>query len=235
MRIFQSAIEMAGEVARDLWEMGIRYQSTTVQDQQVANNPKFQTIELFGYGYTLTLYEDVQHLIDHFGLNADWVFNEEDERLHKGLLFLPLNPGRAWELNKKFWTPFLRDGKFAYSYAERWQEQIDYVINELNIRPNTRQAIMTMYDRHQDMLNWGGRDRVPCSISYQFMIRNDMLHLIYNQRSCDFVKFFGSDVYLTIQLLKHVAKNVGVVPGYFTHFLGSLHAFAGDLENKGIF
>ncbi|NIV96159.1 hypothetical protein GWN42_26060 [candidate division KSB1 bacterium] len=233
MRLFQSTIEMVKEVERDLFEMGIRYQSKTVQDQQVADDPKFQTIELFGYGYTLTQYEDVHQLIEYLDLNAEWVFNEEAERLHRG--FLPVNPGSAWQLNREFWEPFLRNGVFAYSYAERWSEQINYVIEELHRRPHTRQAIMTMYDRHQDMMNWGGRDRVPCSVSYQFLIRDNMLHLVYNQRSCDFVKFFGSDVYLTIKLLKHVAKSVGVVPGYFTHFLGSLHAFAGDLEHKGIF
>ena len=147
----------------------------------------------------------------------------------------PLNPGVAWMKNKPLWGPFLRDGKFSYSYAERWQEQIPYIINELQLRPHSRQAIMTMYDRHQDMMNWGGRDRVPCSLTYQFMIRNSKLHLIYNQRSCDFIKFFGADIFLTVQLMHHVTNALDLEPGNFTHFLGSLHAFTGDLKDRNIF
>jgi len=228
---------MVKEVERDLFEMGIRYQTETVQDQSVYGDPNFQTIELFGYGYTLTDYSDLENIISYLKLNEAWLREEDLERLFGSSIGGPenLNPGLAWEKNIEFWENFLRDKKFSYSYAERWQEQLGYIINELKLRPNTRQAVMTMYDRHQDMMNWGGRDRVPCSLTYQFMIRNQKLHLIYNQRSCDFMKFFGSDVYLTINLLKHVARALELTPGHFIHFLGSLHAFAKDLEERNIF
>lgn len=234
MRIFTNPITMFDEVKRDLYEMGTRYQTTTVQDQKVENDPRFQTIELTGYAYMLTgvSMEQLDPFLEKTGANPAWVFNELNERLHpKG----DLNPGSAWKHDKEFWKQFLRDGFFSYSYAERWQEQLKYVIQELKLRPNTRQAMMTMYDRHQDMMNWGGRDRVPCSVSYQFLIRDGKLVLIYNQRSCDFVKFFPADVYCTMGLLRHVANKIGVERGQFIHFLGSLHAFAKDLEGEDIF
>jgi thymidylate synthase len=94
---------------------------------------------------------------------------------------------------------------------------------------------MTMYDVHQDMMNWGGRDRVPCSLTYQFIVRDGTLTLVYNQRSCDFIKFFASDVFITCELLSYVAEMLNVKVGRFVHFLGSLHAFAGDLEGRDIF
>ena len=53
MRIYTDAVEMIKEVERDLFEMGIRYQSTTVQDRIVGNDPEFQTIELTAYQYSL--------------------------------------------------------------------------------------------------------------------------------------------------------------------------------------
>ena len=170
MRIYQNVIEMVKEVERDLFEMGVRYQTATVQDQEVADNPDFQTIELFGYAYTLTQHPDLLNMVSYLNLNRKWLEAEEKERLF-GMIYSNspasgsyLNPGTAWQKNKKLWGPFIRDNKFSYSYAERWQEQISYIINELELRPNSRQAIMTMYDRHQDMMNWGGRDRVPCSL-----------------------------------------------------------------------
>ena len=235
MRIYNDVLEMVKEVERDLFEMGIRYQSKTVQDQHVEKDPRFQTIELFGYAYRLTGYENTFAATEYLKLNVDWINAEIQERL-TGLEYpYPLNPGNAWEYNKDFWSQFIRNGTFSYSYAERWQEQIPYVINELKAKPTTRQATMTMYDRHQDMMNWGGRDRVPCSLTYQFIARDGTLNLIYNQRSCDFIKFFGSDVLITIELLKFIAEEVDMNVGHFIHFLGSLHAFAGDLEDRGIF
>ena len=234
MRIYNDALEMVKEVERDLFEMGIRYQTETVQDQHVKDDPGFQTIELFGYTYTLKKFDKLLEMNVHMDAHHVWINSENFERLIEPP-FPNMNPGHAWKKYPALWEKFLRDGKFSYSYTERWNEQLSYVINELKLRPNSRQVIMTMYDRHQDMMNWGGRDRVPCSLTYQFLIRDGKLNLLYSQRSCDFITFFAADVYLTIQLLLYVAEWVDVEPGFFIHFIGSLHAFAKDLEGRNIF
>ena len=234
MRIYQDPKEMVREVERDLFEMGIRYQSSTVQDQHVEDDPDYQTIELVGYSYALTGFDDVDEILSYMEANAEWAEAEMNERLG---ITTPesLNPGEAWHHDKQKWGQFIRDGVFAYSYAERWRHQLPYIIRELQSRPNTRQAVLTMYDVHQDMLNWGGRDRVPCSLTYHFLLRDGKLDLIYGQRSCDFMKFFATDVWITVGLLKHVAELIGVEPGRFIHNLNSLHAFARDLRERKIF
>ncbi len=231
MRFYISVEEAYKEILRDLAEMGVVYQSATVQDKNVKENPDFITKELIGYSYTLTQWKDARSTCEKYGINMRWLDQENTDRLDQTLP--QKNPGNAFRFNRSFWEQFLRDGRFSYSYPERWHEQIEYVIEELERRPNTRQAIMTMYDRHQDMMNWGGRDRVPCSVSYQFLLRDSRLDVIYNQRSCDYVQFFLSDVYLTIQLMIYIADSIEVEPGRFVHFLGSLHAFQKDL--KGVF
>jgi hypothetical protein len=238
MRIFISCDEMVREVERDLFEMGSRYQSDTVQDQKVSGDPKFQTIELAGYAYRISSPDpgEIIGMTDYFDYDEDyckWMIQEAAERLHGGPF--PLNPGAAWALRDDFWARFIRNGVFSYSYAERWMAQIPYIVRELQAKPNTRQAILTMYDRHDDMLNWGGFDRVPCSVSYQFMLRENKLDVIYNQRSCDFMNFFLADIFFTVKLMEHVAACIGKETGDFVHFLGSLHAFAGDLEDRKIF
>jgi len=249
MRIYKDPMEMIKEVERDLFEMGLRYQSKTVQDQDVAEDPDFQTVELFGYSYQLLppfrgheLLEMVEYtdggnkeMIDRMCFRK-WVVNEAQERIHGPVGgSAERNPGEAWQIYDSFWDRFIRDGFFSYSYCERWMEQIPYVIRELFLRPQSRQAMITMYDRHQDMMNWGGRDRVPCSVSYQFAIREDQLFLIYNQRSCDFIKFFAADIFFTIALQEYIAGCLGIECGPFIHFLGSIHAFAGDLKGRNIF
>lgn len=232
MRIYQNCLEMASETERELWEMGVRYQSDTVQDLQVSDDPAYQTMELMFYGYTLTKFEDVRELVEKFGISLEWVDAEFAERVDMRLS--NKNPGTAYLKRNALWDTFLHDGVFSYTYAERWQEQLPYIIKELKTRPNTRQAIMTMYDRHQDMMNWGGKSRIPCSLSYHFMIRNGRLNLLYHQRSCDFKKFFAADVAFTLSLLKYVANEVQVEVGSFTHILDSLHVFAEDMP-EGVF
>ena len=241
MRLFTDSMEMIKEVERDLFEMGTVYQTATVQDQEVKDDPKFQTKELFGYGYTLVDFsesrlEKMAFYTGYLDGKEEWLDSEIDERLFAmSAPNHPLNPGHAWKINEDLWGKFIRDGLFSYSYAERWQAQIPYVIRELQLRPNSRQAMITMYDRHEDMMNWGGRDRVPCSVSYQFLIREGKLNCLYNQRSCDFYKFFGADVYFTVRLQKYIARALNIDCGQFVHMIGSLHAFAGDFEGKDIF
>lgn len=237
MRIYQDALEMIKEVERDLFEMGIRYQSDTVQDKDVSSDPGYETLELQGYAYKLA---PTGVHGEYANLEAMLKYNKEPEfvnwaraEAHERVDGLSKNPGEAWKRRAEFWKPFLRNGQFSYTYSERWTEQFDYVFHELRQRPNTRQAVITMYDRHQDMMNWGGIDRVPCSLSYQFLIRQGALHVIYTMRSCDFVNFFQADVYCTITLLCNMANELGVEFGSLTHFIGSLHAFKKDLA--GVF
>lgn len=239
MRIYLNPTEMVKEVERDLFEMGIKYQSKTVQDKNVADDPDFQTLELFGYAYKLknveatSFYDAVYYQRGQDPDYVEWMIAEGKERTNP--FVGNLNPGLAWRIREDFWQGYIRDGIFSYTYSSRFIKQIPLVINELMSRPDTRQAIITMYDRHEDMLNWGGHDRVPCSVSYQFIARDEKLNVIYNQRSCDFVNFFLADVYFTVVLLEYIAKMTGFIVGDFTHFLGSLHTFRGDLKGKDIF
>lgn len=239
MRIYKDALEMLKEVERDLSEMGIEYESETVQDQKLEGEDK-KTKELTPYAYTLLSnnegkFEKIEEFLRYKKEKGwedfhSWVKVESVDRLIQGPNG---NPGNAWKVYKDFWGQFIRDGKFSYCYKERFSEQLDYIVNELKIRPNSRQVVMTMYDRHQDMMNWGGRDRVPCSLTYHFLIRKDRLNLIYSQRSCDFFKFFQADVYFGLILLYYIAETLNVKTGNFTHFINSLHVFKKDLE--GVF
>ena len=225
MRLYHNVQDMYEETKRDLAEMGIVYVSDTVQDKQVSAKTK----ELIGHAYKLVSYDDARGVAKANGINMDWLEAESEERIQ--VCNINTNPGMAWQDNDDFWLPFLRDGAFSYTYAERLLPQLPHIIRELSIHPNSRQAVLTMYDQHQDMMNWGGRDRVPCSMHYQFLMREGRLHCVYSMRSCDFFKFFLSDVVLAIDLLRHIARVLGVKPGSFTHIMGSLHAFEGDLSD----
>jgi len=227
MRHFNNIHEMYYEVQRDLKEMGIKYVSETVQDQKVNKN----TLELHSYAYSLTSFEGQMALIRELDINPNWLETELADRTTLGLEYK--NPGYAFGERIDFWNQFIRDGVFAYTYAERLHPQIPHVLRELRLRSNTRQAVLTMYDQHQDIMNFGGRDRIPCSMYYQLLYRNDKLHMNYTMRSCDFIKFFIADVILARGLQIWFCNQLKCNSGTFTHFIGSLHAFEEDLE--GVF
>ena len=227
MLTFMNIREMYNETARNLKEMGVRYTSESVQDKK----GRFETLEINNYGFTMLGWADMLQVMADKGINMDWAKQEITDRTMMELA--PKNPGNAYRHNPEFWSPFLRDGVFSYTYAERLHPQIPHIVRELTERPNTRQAILTMYDQHQDIMNLGGRDRIPCSMHYQFLMRDNFLHCSYVMRSCDFHKFFLADIYMGIMLTEYIAKQIDVETGRFTQFIGSLHAFEGELE--GVF
>lgn len=233
MRIFINPYEMIREVERDLFEMGIQVQPESMQDLDVKDNPDYETLELQAYGYTLTnaTKEKLTEAMDYMKCNTEWAMSEFADRVDDR----HINPGNSWELRKEVWVPYIHDGRFAYTYNERFREQLPYILWELSKRPNTRQAVMTMYDRHQDITNMGGKSRIPCSMYYQFYIRNGQLNLIYTMRSVDFLTHFMYDVYFAVRLLEFVASVIKVPIGHFTHFMGSLHAYKKDMQKRGIF
>lgn len=99
--------------------------------------------------------------------------------------------------------------------------------------PNTRQAILPVFFPEDTGAVHG--DRVPCSIHYQFMVRNGRLDIFYYLRSCDFVRHFRDDVYLTVRLqlwmIDRLKENgIDVAPGMFLMQTGSLHIFRNDWQ-----
>jgi len=232
MRIYKDSFEAIREVERDLAEMGITYQSSTCQDQDVSKDEGFMTKELSPYAYSVTNPTDKMTEMLKYKKEekyANWVLAECHER-YTGVC-TETNPGDAWKLLPELWEQFRHNGFFSYTYVERLQEQLKYVKAELKRNPASRQVTMTMYDRHQDMMNWGGKARVPCSLSYNFLIRNGKLTLTYTQRSCDFYNFFQADVFFSMFMQNEIAKELGVECGKFTHFIISLHAFKKDMKD----
>lgn len=237
MRIFSSIVEAVKEVERDLVEMGISVHPESMQDLKVADNPDFETKELNGYSYCISPEGDYDlvEAVNHMDLNAEYIGTEMNDRLSNKAV----NPGRSYLTRSGVWEKFLHNGKFSYTYSERMFGIVDKAIEELRVRPNSRQVIIPIY-HPSDSSNWGGKKRIPCSMYYQAMIRpsstGDKLNLIYTMRSCDYYTHYGYDVLMAIELMCYMAEELEfVTPGKFTHFIGSLHAYKKDYSKRGIF
>ena len=131
--------------------------------------------------------------------------------------------------------------KFDYTYSERinYKKQLDNVISTLKEDINSRQAMIMIF-RPDDMEKTGGNTRIPCSISYQFLIRNNRLHIIYYIRSNDYFKHFAIDIYLTNSMQMYIVEQLkpyynNLQCGTLNYYAGSLHAYNEDLKRWEIF
>ena len=240
MRIYNNAYELMSEMGRDLWEMVLLNNPKTYQNKVIEGNDEMTTKELICKQYCLTSLPDPEKLFIYTG-TKDWANEEFKERISGK----QLNPGKAWELNPKMWEEFLVETsegrKFDYTYGERINRKngpydtdgttLEEVINLLKADNDTRKAVLPIF-MGGDTQFYDGMCRIPCSMYYDFLIRDTgngkQLNITYHQRSADFVGHFGDDVYLAWCMMEYVAEKVGVKPGFLFHTIDSLHAYKRD-------
>lgn len=230
MRIYSNSFELMSEMGRELNSYGQIVKPKTYQNKVIEGNEDFITKELICQQYCLTSLGDSVWLFV-FSHSKGWADAEFQERIDISDI---TNPGKAWELRKDLWEQFLVNGKFDYTYNER-MVILPYTIQLLKSDSDTRKAVLPIFNGNgeDDTLYYHGNKRIPCSMYYDFLIRQNgkgekVLHICYHQRSSDFVTHFGSDVYLAWRLMEYVAKEVGVKPGYLYHTIDSLHAYKKD-------
>lgn len=117
-----------------------------------------------------------------------------------------------------------------YQYGD-----LNDVLDLLRKDPLTRQAYLPIWFPED---TGGGAKRAPCTIGYHFTMREDRLDLSYHIRSCDFVRHFRDDLYLTARLQLWVIEQLRerdsrwntVQAGKFIMQIGSLHCFRNDYQ-----
>lgn len=101
------------------------------------------------------------------------------------------------------------------------------VLNLLRHDQPTRQAYLPVWFPEDTGAVEG--QRVPCTLGYHFMIRNNRLHMTYMIRACDLLRHFRDDVYMAIRLGQWMASRAGELDfGNLTMHVMSMHVFAGD-------
>jgi thymidylate synthase len=244
MRFFSNVNEALHEVQRDLVEMGINVWPKSMQNKDVSKDQNYQTKEIIGYGFRVMnarTDEALEAAAKFHQLPIEQVqrycFAEMGDRLYEK----PLNPGTSYKLRPEVWDEFLnKKGKFDYTYSERINLTLQFLLDTLKRDVASRQAVLSIW-RPLDIANSGGVSRIPCSLHYQFIIRpeNDKLvmNVIYTMRSCDIYTHFGFDVAMAI-MLGHAVREMLPYPIRAVHLtmnIGSLHAYRKDYEPRGVF
>lgn len=238
MRIYSSFEQSINETLRELKEMGVRVDTRSYQDKDIVGDEDYSTLELQNYTYCVNFPQLGEIRLFKNGElfrtpNIEWCEAEWEERLN-GIMGYPVNPGQAWKKRSEVWEQFLIPGAdvFSYTYSMRLHLTAHQVIEAAKWDSGSRQLFIPIFDR-VDLMNLGGKNRVPCTIGYSLQIRNGKLNLHYIQRSCDFFTHFLNDIYLAVKLQRWAARELALDVGSFNHTIFSLHIFKKD--TKGVF
>jgi hypothetical protein len=239
--------------------------------QSLKDVPQTKTRELRSVVLMYSIPDSVEQLHEEINPSTPWAEDHFQERVAGE----PLNPGeqyKNWPWYKGNVETHKEPGQFSHTYMERYWPRyageiekehrangfieemphrgIRYrygdladVVSLLAKEPHTRQAYLPVWFPEDTGATSG--QRVPCSLGYHFMLRNGELHCLYTIRSCDYLRHFRDDVYLTARLVQWVASRVrsystmvstesaatweSVKPGELTMMIHSLHIFEGDM------
>lgn len=121
-----------------------------------------------------------------------------------------------------------RDGEVLHgSYGPRLRNQIPYVLDLLSRDPDTRQAVLQVWDPAYDLQV---RRDLPCTVGFQLLLRGNYLDMLTTMRSNDAWRGFAYDVFQFAQLQCTMAHCLGAAVGRMIHRVGSFHLYEADWE-----
>lgn len=126
------------------------------------------------------------------------------------------------------------DGRTLHgAYGYRWRnhfglDQLGSVINELRMHPDSRRAVLAMWDSQVDQpaVAGGGKD-IPCNTHVYFALRSNVtLDMTVCNRSNDLVwGACGANAVHMSMLHEYVARSLGVEVGTYFQFTNNLHIY----------
>lgn len=132
-----------------------------------------------------------------------------------------------------FWKRISDDGvtnRSAYGaivFNRYGFDQVKQVVDTLKRNPYSRRAIINFNVPNRERFKT--RDEI-CTIALVFELRDGKLDCTGIMRSNDVWLGTPYDVVFFTELQKHIANELGVGYGKYTHFAVSLHAYAKDID-----
>lgn len=231
------------------------------QGIDLSDKPEYQMRELLNQSFSCRVPSNLEELIEAVKPNLPWADVHFEERI-SGMPDNPGESYKIWPFYKLDDKVRTENTKFSHTYMERfWPkyagETIPYtgkarsdhpidlpnigirydfgdlqdVINLLIKEPLTRQAYLPVWFPEDTGVLHGGR--VPCTIGYHFIIRGGYIHIVYQLRSCDFIRHFRDDIYLACKLLNYITHKLNFTDlkiGTLTMHITSLHCFESDYQ-----
>lgn len=250
---------------RKFLEEAVHIKPARWQGISTMGRPDLETYELLNHSSTVPLPSELRGFYRKaIGPDLPWVDDHFEERVC-GFPLNPGTHWSNWRMGNGADKFRLKDGTFNHNYMERmWPKyarkvapgavapetfvptedphrgilykygDLRDVVNQLVREPDTRQAVLPMFFPEDTGAVHG--DRVPCSLFWQFIMRDGELHMVYTLRSVDVWNHWRNDLYMAVRLLLWVLDECrvqsedwyGITPGTLTTHITSFHLFRGN-------
>lgn len=245
-RIFKDCLEMVQEMDRELKVSGITVPVKHYQNKELVGENQ-NTKELIGVNFIISKpWLKKREMLDFiFKGEADNIEKYCEQEFLDRINREGLNPGNSYKVRLDLWQSLMskKDGeKFDYTYSERinYCSQLDNAIAALKDDIHSRRAIIMIFKPEDTQESSGFATRIPCSIDYQFIIRNNKLMVLYHIRSNDYFRHFPIDIWLANALQEYIVEQLkdtypNLKAGSLNYYCGSFHAYNEDLSNWVIY
>ena len=121
-------------------------------------------------------------------------------------------------------------GHVRSNYGWQWLRggQLENVINKLKTKPDTRHAVISIYDGKETHQY---ENDTPCTCAIHFQIINKKLCMSVMMRSNDLWYGFCNDQYCFSKLQELVAKRLKLPLGWYYHYTSKMHIYNDKLPN----
>jgi len=116
-----------------------------------------------------------------------------------------------------------------YGYQWNRNNQIDFIVKELTENPNSRRAVLTIYDGKENGLH---SFDTPCTLNIVFNITNGLLNMSVLMRSNDLIYGFCNDQYCFSKLQELISLKLKVNIGWYYHFVNNFHIYERHYDMK---
>lgn len=120
------------------------------------------------------------------------------------------------------------DGKAFGAYGRRLannansEDLLNYAMMRLRSDMSTRQCVVSLWNPRDLMER---KNDIPCTVCWQFIVRQERLHMLVYMRSNDVWLGLPYDVFCFTSVQAMMAKELGVKLGEYVHNVGSLHLY----------
>ena len=115
-------------------------------------------------------------------------------------------------------------GNWVYTYHQRMEKQLPFIIEELKRNPYSRRAVIIIRDWEVD-----SKSTDPACLQHiQYFVRDNKLHCKLMFRSNDACKATFMNAFALIMLQKRIADELGYEVGTYTHRANSFHCYEQD-------
>lgn len=112
------------------------------------------------------------------------------------------------------------------AYGPRLSRQLSQAFTLLRRDPTTRRAVVVIWEP-RDLVHDGDR---PCTLSMQFLIRDELLEMHVTMRSQDVWLGLTYDGFMFTQVQETLAERLQVGVGAYVHHVGSMHIYDRDVD-----